>query len=821
MLRRVLVTLLALLIASAAYAQTGTVSGSVADTTAARVPGATIELVGEGARETTQSDGDGQYTFANVPRGTYDVTASLVGFAQARQTGIMVGDGSVDLGTMTLALAAVSDTIVISASRNEVALVDAPATMSIIDQTVLASSPAQNYGDLLRGVPGLNVIQLSARDINLTSRQATGTLTNSQLVLLDGRSLYLDFFGLVLWDFLPNNIGDIRQIEVIRGPASAVWGANALTGVVNMITKSPREAPGTDVSLSAGLLNRNAGSGKGKGVGALFGANVSTAQVLNDAWSYRASAGYFASDPLPRPVGRIPVISDPRAPGLTVGGANYPLDTRGPIGTAFQNRGTSQPKFDLRFDQELKKSNAHLTYQGGVAGTEGIIYTGLGPFDMQPGSLMGYAKVNYSRQAFFLNAFTNIVNAEAPNLLLTDPVTSQPLQLNFSTQTYDLAVGDARPLGSRQVLSVGGNLRRNNFDLTVAPSAKNRTEVGAYIEDNVFLNRVNLTLGARVDKFGNLEDPVFSPRLSGTFKLRPDHAIRASFNRAFRSPSMVNNYLETSIVNPVDLSGLAPLLPAPLQPRVADPFPLVVRAVGSELPIAGAPQTPLKEEQLTAYELAYTGTLNNRTTLGVAFYVNDLDNSVNFAQLPSTLDPYTAAMPPPGWRLPPAILSVMASRGIYLPRTAFTYLNLGPIRQKGLELSMDHRFTARLSMFANYSWQGEPTVLDDPTPYPTAELALPPTHRFNAGANFDGSKYLGSGSVNYSDGAFWSDVLTSNFHGFTDGYTLVNGSIGRKWSGGRVTTLIKATNLLNQEIQQHVFGDLLKMNVTFEARLKF
>lgn len=543
--------------------------------------------------------------------------------------------------------------------------------------------------------------------------------------------------------------------------------------------------------------------------------------MLNDTWSYRASAGYFASDPLPRPVGRIPVIPDPRAPGLTVGGANYPLDSRGAIGTAFQNRGTSQPKFDLRFDQELKKSNAHLTYQGGIAGTEGIIYTGLGPFDMQPGSLMGYAKANYSRQAFFLNAFANIVNAEAPNLLLTDPVTSQPLQLNFSTQTYDVAVGDARPIGSRQVISVGGNLRRNNFDLTVAPSAKNRTEVGAYIEDNVFLNRVNLTLGARVDKFGNLDDPVFSPRLSGTFKLRQDHAIRASFNRAFRSPSMVNNYLETSIVNPVDLSGLAPLLPAPLQLLVADPFPLVVRSVGSELPIGESPQTPLKEEQLTAYELAYTGTLNNRTTLGVAFYVNDLDNSVNFAQLPSTLDPYTAATPPPGWRLPAAILSVMASRGIYLPRTAFTYLNLGPIRQKGVELSMDHRFTARLSMSANYSWQGEPTVLDDPNPYPTAELALPPTHRFNASVNFDGSKYLGSGSVNYSDGAFWSDVLTSNFHGFTDSYTLVNGSIGRKWSGGRVTTLVKATNLLNQEIQQHVFGDLLKMSVTFEARLKF
>ena len=93
-------------------------------------------------------------------------------------------------------------------------------------------------------------------------------------MLLDGRSIYLDFFGIVLWDFLPNNLSDIKQIEVIRGPASAVWGANALTGVVNIITKSPREAPGDDVSLSGGFFSRDAGSTAGEGVGGMFGANA-------------------------------------------------------------------------------------------------------------------------------------------------------------------------------------------------------------------------------------------------------------------------------------------------------------------------------------------------------------------------------------------------------------------------------------------------------------------------------------------------------------------------------------------------------------------
>ena len=817
--RALCLVLVMFLIAHPLHAQTGSIAGSVVDESGARVPGATVVLNGPGGRATTFSGPQGEYRFVNLAPGTYQITVSLVGFAQVSRPGITVAGANVEVPPVTVAVATIGETIVVSAARTETALVDAPATMSVLTSEFLESTPAQNYGDLIRSVPGVNVIQLSARDVNVTSRQSTSTLSNSQLVLLDGRSIYLDFFGLVLWDFLPNNLSDVAQIEVIRGPASAIWGANALTGVVNIISKSPRDTPGAVVSLSGGAFSRDAGAGVGSGAGSLFGANLTYNDALNDRWAYRLSAGYYDSEPLARPSGRIPVIPDPRDPTQTVGGALYPSDSTGPIGATYQNRGTSQPKFSARVDQDLA-DGSRFTYEGGVAGSQGIIYTGLGPFDIQSGSTMGFAKVNYNRSALRLSFFTNLMDAEAPNLLLVDPSTGGPLRLDFSTQTYDFEAGNAWALGTRQVLSAGGNVRRNAFDLTIAPRLEDRTELGAYVQDDIQLNRLRLTIGGRVDKFGNLEDPIFSPRVSATVKPLDEHAIRFSFNRAFRSPSVINNYLETSIVVPTDLRGLAPLLPPQLAPAVAAPFPLVVRAVGSELPIGSQAQSELREESLTAYEVAYTGSFAGRTTASVAFYVNDIDNSINFSQLPASLDPYTAANPPPGWPLPPALLPVLAARGILFPRTAFTYLNLGPLRQTGLELSVDHRVNRSLTAFANYSWQGEPDILDDPNPYPTIELALPPTHRFNAGFNYAASRFLGSASVNYTDDAFWSDVLTSPFHGFTDAYTLVNGSFGVKWQQGRVTTLVKVNNILDDEVQQHVFGDLLKRSAVAEVRIE-
>ena len=198
-----------LLLPTGVFAQSVNVSGAVADTSGAVVPGATVVLAGPAGSQTTVSGAEGEYTFRNVAAGTYQVTVTLAGFAPATQS-VTVAATNVTVPRVTLALGTLGETVVVSASRTDTALADAPATMSVVTSETLASTPAQNYADLLRGVPGVNAVQLSARDINLTSRQATSTLSNSELVLVDGRSVYLDFFGLVLWDFVPTNLADVK-----------------------------------------------------------------------------------------------------------------------------------------------------------------------------------------------------------------------------------------------------------------------------------------------------------------------------------------------------------------------------------------------------------------------------------------------------------------------------------------------------------------------------------------------------------------------------------------------------------------------------------
>jgi outer membrane receptor protein involved in Fe transport len=332
------------------------------------------------------SDPDGRYEISGLPAGTYTVTATRAGYVSNKQPDVEVTAGAAVEVALTLA-AAPDETVVVTASRMEADLQGLPTAVTVVPSAQLETAPATKIGDLMRTVPGLNVVQTSARDINMASRQASPQLTNSQIALIDGRTIYSDFYDIIYWDLVPLSPTDVKQIEVVRRPASAVWGANATTGVINIITRSPRESPGTTVTLMGGGFSRDAGSTAGDSPGGFGGASVTTSQVINDRWAFRASAGYSFFDPYPRPIGRIPISTSPVDPSVVVGGGSYG-------DASFANAGTRQPKFDLRFDQEIGTAG-RVTYEGGIAGSQGIIHTPIGPFKMEPGTYLGYSRVAY------------------------------------------------------------------------------------------------------------------------------------------------------------------------------------------------------------------------------------------------------------------------------------------------------------------------------------------------------------------------------------------------------------------------------------------
>ncbi len=140
------------------------------------------------------------------------------------------------------------------------------------------------------------------------------------------------------------NPNEIRQIEVIRGPASAVWGANAMNGVVNFISKTPRELAGNSASISFGTFDRGV-NGSDAGAGTTFSINATHARAIDDRWSYKISGGGYTSDAFARPTGLIPGTATP-----------YPQ---------FENQGTTQPKFDTRVDYDAPEGRYKLVFAGG------------------------------------------------------------------------------------------------------------------------------------------------------------------------------------------------------------------------------------------------------------------------------------------------------------------------------------------------------------------------------------------------------------------------------------------------------------------------
>jgi hypothetical protein len=229
--------------------------------------------------------------------------------------------------------------------------------------------------------------------------------------------------------------------------------------------------------------------------------------------------------------------------------------------------------------------------------------------------------------------------------------------------------------------------------------------------------------------------------------------------------------------------------------------------------------TDLEEQSLNAYEIGYSAILaNGRINAGAAFYINDSKGEFYWPQTAS----YTSQNPPPGWPLPPEVLDVMIAINAFGPGLGlpleFSTANRGKVRNKGVEISADARFSRHVTGYANYSWQARPESSD----INIFDINLPPSHRFNTGIYFDYGRYLGNVSVGYVGSAYWNDILNVLYSGSTKAYTAVNLSGGIRWGQGwRYAAILRISNLGNTLIQNHVYGDILKRQIIGEFRVRF
>ncbi len=139
-----------------------------------------------------------------------------------------------------------------SVSKKEETLTHAAAAVQVITQDDIRRSGAISLAEALRLAPGLQVARIDARRWAISSRGFNGEFANKLLVLVDGRSVYTPLFSGVQWHLVDTVLEDVDRIEVIRGPGATVWGANAVNGVINIVTKSARETQGGLLTIGGG-----------------------------------------------------------------------------------------------------------------------------------------------------------------------------------------------------------------------------------------------------------------------------------------------------------------------------------------------------------------------------------------------------------------------------------------------------------------------------------------------------------------------------------------------------------------------------------------
>ncbi|HUO85741.1 MAG TPA: TonB-dependent receptor [Thermoanaerobaculia bacterium] len=746
---------LAIVLSTVATAQTtGRIEGRVTRPSGAPLAGVIVSVNEISAA--TITDANGAFVL-RVPPGSYSLL-----FSAGQETAV-VGEIEVTAGQATTVnrqldwnLSFAETITVFSASREAERIVEAPAAVSVVTpEEIESTAPTGQAPKLLEHATGVDYTQSGLYDINFNTRGFNSSLNRRILTLIDGRDPSVPFLGAQEWAAVSFPLDTMGSVELVRGPGSALYGANAFNGVLNMTTKQPRYDQGGKLTLTGGELATARG-------------DVNHAGALEGDWFYRVVGGYQSSDDYTR---------------SRNAGVEYGLcapGTRAKNCLPFEAVPLALSENEIiyggvRLDKYFENGPA-LTLEAGTASLEGPTFqTGIGRVQVTDVT-RPWARFNVNTNHWNFLAFYDSRNADeqvalgSGALLYEDSSTMRgELQGNA-----DFASGRGRVVG-------GVSYGQQDID-TSNPQGFHTLMAEAHDEDSqaVFgqvdfdvTSKLKVVAAARWDD-SSLHDEQFSPKGSIVYSIHPDHNVRLTYNEAFQVPNYSEFFLRAPAGAPVRALF-------PIEQQLA-PFLGGVSLGFNSIPILALGNDDLDVEEITSYEIGYSGIFGGRLYMTLDYYQNEIENFVTDLLPGPLVNPDFAPYRPPSvlpaqvqqiilgalqQNVPASTLALMTNLPDGSPAFVLSYTNAGKVDTEGAELSFNFYVNNNWILDFNYSWFDFEIVEAAP------DLLLPnaPKTKFNAGVTYRWNRFDASLKYRWVDGFVWA---TGIFYGDVPSFDVLN-----------------------------------------------
>ncbi len=518
------------------------VSGVVVDNEG--VPVAYASVLVKGTTTGALTNDDGTFT-VTVPEGFNILVISYTGLP-TKEVEI---NGQTNLNVKMEEAGLDLNPVVVSASRKQEKLLEAPAAIDIVSAKEIQVKVATNPTDYITDVSGVDIMRTGIAQTNVVLRGFNNIFSGSALTLVDYRIGSVPSLRVNVNQLMPGNYLDIDRVEVLKGPASALYGPNAANGAIHFMTKSPLdELNDYTTTASIGGGERNTFIGQFRQTAVLkkskensplaIGFRISGQYMEADDWRYADPSepdsiifGKQTAD------GRIPFYSD----GTEVSAEDLANGETGDLVPNPRDNSLRNYNADARLDFRFNP-NTELVLSGGYSNASGIELTGLGAGQAVNWRYL-YTQARFSHKNLFIQGYMNSSNAGDTYLLRSGNYIVDKSKFYVGQIQHSYETGQFRFIYGADAL-----LTRPDTEGTINGRNEDDDNIdiyGVYVQGEYEpTDWMKFVAAARYDYNTAIKDPFISPRAAMVIKPYPGHNVRLTFNRAFSSPTALTNSLD-------------------------------------------------------------------------------------------------------------------------------------------------------------------------------------------------------------------------------------------------------------------------------------